>query len=387
MTNSKNLTIVFITNNWFPFGAGVVSSINAFRKELQRQGHAVTVITLDFKGSLPQEEGVIRIKCPIRFLYRGIPMAVPWRADKQVRDLIKQLSPDIIHIHHPFLLGVSGLRAAKLYTIPCIFTYHSLYEKYTHYVPLPQTLVRPVVRQMVRRFCALVSGIITPGKETERLLERDGITTPHLLLPSPVQQIFVDALGKKKLREGIPTFLQNPFHLMTCSRFVKEKNIPFLLSMFAGLDQTKYRLTLAGFGTELDTLKQYAYETLKLSPDVVQFAVKLSAEELCALYADCDLFVFASLADTQGLVLAEAMTNGLPVVALHGPGQEDIVVNGENGYLVSSMEDMRFAIQMIAGDFTLYKNLHHGAVKTAKRYWPTSLTEQLVAFYYSLIHK
>ncbi|MGE0009856.1 MAG: glycosyltransferase [Candidatus Babeliales bacterium] len=380
MTENKNLSIVFITNNWIPFSAGVVSSITAFRQELMRQGHHVTVVTLDFKRSLHEpEDGVIRVYCPIKFSYKGIPLAVPLRADKQVRDIINKLQPDIIHSHHPFLLGISALKAAKTEKIPCIFTYHSLYEKYTHYIPMPQQLLKKLVRFRVKKYCKQVDGIMLPGKETKRLLIRDDITTPHIVLPSPLQEVYM----RKRVQsvQRIHRAATQPFRLMTCSRFVKEKNIPFLLECFARLDQTKFSFTLAGFGNELEALQTCAYQTFKLSPTTVKFAIKLPLEDLCALYAAHDLFIFSSLAETQGLVLAEAMVNGLPVVALNGPGQEDIIIHGENGFLVHNQKEMQQAIEHLAGDGDLHYRLRCNALETAKRYTPGFLTEQLVDFY------
>ncbi len=387
MKENKNLSIVFITNNWDPFKAGVVSSIIAYRDELVRQGHAVTIVTLDFQGAREiAEEGVIRIFCPLKFTYRTIPFAIPLRSYTQIAHIIRKLQPDIIHTHHPFLLGKSGLKVAKDQKIPCIFTYHSLYDKYTHYVPLvPQHHLKTLVNKQVRAYCKRVDGIITPGRETERLLQDAGIETPYIVLPSPLQRMYVES-NRMQSMQRIPFVVSNkPFHLMTCSRFVKEKNIPFLLDCFAGLDQQKFRLTLAGFGSELHALQEYAYGVLGFSPDAVQFVVHPESTLLKELYHAADLFLFSSLADTQGLVLAEAMSCGLPVVALDGPGQEDIVENGTNGFLVKNVAEMQTAIELIARDHELYSHLRINALETAKQYAPEVLTKKLVAFYRSFL--
>ncbi len=387
MTANKHLSIVFITNNWAPFKAGVVSSINAYKEELIKEGHTVSLITLDFQGTYKKfEEGVIRIYCPIKFTYRGIPFAIPLSAYTQIASVIKTLQPDIIHCHHPFLLGKAGLKAAKAQSIPCIFTYHSLYDKYTHYVPLlPQHLLKKLVSKQVRAYCQRVDGIITPGSETERLLQEAAIETPRVLLPSPLQRVYVEH-DRMQSMQRIPFGISNkPFHLMTCSRFVKEKNIPFLLDCFSRLDQHTFRFTLAGFGSELDALQKYAYGNLGLSSDVVHFVVHPESTLLKELYHTSDLFLFSSLADTQGLVLAEAMACGLPVVALDGPGQEDIVESGENGFLVKNTSEMQTAIEHIARDRELHQRMRGNALETAKRYAPEALTEKLVAFYRSFL--
>lgn len=382
MTKNKNLSIVFITNNWIPYGAGLVNSLQAFRVELERQGHTVTIITLDFLGPRSKKEkGILHIYCPLRFTYAENPIAVPLFPTKQINKIIYELKPDIIHSHHPFLLGISALKVAKKYNIPCIFTYHTLYEHYTHYVPFFQNILKKLVYARVQRYCNAVDGIITPSSIIEKILDKMGVKTPRVCIPSPLKQIYISQNNRQCGQSTRLHVQEKRMHLMTCSRFVKEKNIPFLIKMFAGLDHDMYTFTLVGYGIEYDALQKYAYSTLKLSQDMVQFVERPSLEKLLSLYNASDVFLFSSLSDTQGLVLAEAMACGLPVVSLDGPGQRDIVINGENGFLVHNKEEMQAAISLIANNPDLYQHLSCNARETAKQYCPEILTQKLVAFY------
>src|SRR6266404_2396469 len=128
------MRIFFVTNNYTPYSGGVIHAITATTDALRAQGHEVFIITLDFLGKpdKPQADPdyVIRIACPIKFMYKTNYMAIPWRPTHAIKQLIQQYKPDIIHVHHPFLLGVSALHAAQTYNIPCIFTYHTMYEDY-----------------------------------------------------------------------------------------------------------------------------------------------------------------------------------------------------------------------------------------------------------------
>src|SRR5438445_2313782 len=126
------MRIFFVTNNYTPYCGGVISSITATSDALRAQGHEVFIITLDFlgKNDKPQAQSalvtadpdyVIRITCPIKFMYKKNHMAIPWRPTHAITQLLKKYKPDIVHVHHPFLLGVSALRAARAYDVPCIF--------------------------------------------------------------------------------------------------------------------------------------------------------------------------------------------------------------------------------------------------------------------------
>lgn len=376
----ERLTIAIVTNNYKPYAGGVVNSITSFYHELKQQGHAVTIITLDFLNTpAPYEEDVIHVPCPITFLYKTNHMAIPWRANHYVLQIIKKINPDIIHSQHPFLLGQSALKAAKQLHIPIVFTYHTLYDQYVHYAPmLPAWISQRLVMQTVNTYCALVDGIIAPSSAMHNALTAAHIKNNIRTLPSAIAPVFFELQPISKKRSP-------SFKLLCVSRFVQEKNLYFLLDLLATLDH-RFTLTLVGYGVELSALQHYAYTTLQLHERVL-FIVKPSKDELVNLYQQADLFVFASQTDTQALVLAEAMACSTPVVSLNGPGQRDIIKQGINGYLVHSLQEMHHAITAIADDPQLHIALQEGALQTAQHYKPTCITRQLLDFYYDLIAK
>src|SRR5579863_5217442 len=154
------MRIFFVTNYYTPYSGGVTQSIIAITDALRTQGHEVFIITLDFEPKTKSAPNVIRVPCPIRFMYKKNYMAIPWRPTYFITQLLRQYKPDIVHVQHPFLLGTSGLRAARACNIPCVFTYHTMYEDYAHYVPLPHRFTKKLISSAVRRFCNNVDGII-----------------------------------------------------------------------------------------------------------------------------------------------------------------------------------------------------------------------------------
>lgn len=379
----KKLRIALVTNNWQPYSGGVVSSLRMQIAALQTMGHEVMLITLYFLGNEHKDPAFVkRIRCPLRFMYKKNHMAVPWRAYKQVFELLNDFKPHIIHTHHPFLLGVSALKAARILKVPIVFTHHSVYTAFAYYIPLPTCITKPIIARLVKNFYSKVDGIIVPSSMIATHLKTQGIRTPITIISSAVQPVFL-SLSETVADEPYGEV----FDLLFISRFAKEKNISFLLDVFAQLPKHHFRFTLAGYGHAYDGLKKYAYTELKLDPEYVHFVYKPSLQDLKKLYTKADLFVFGALYETQAIVLAEAMASGIPVVALDGPGQRDIIKNGVNGFIVYSQSNMCEVIQKIAADRDLHRTLSENALKTAQDYTFEHMGQKLINFYTEILAK
>jgi 1,2-diacylglycerol 3-alpha-glucosyltransferase len=378
--NSKQRTILMVTNNYTPFSGGVVSSLLSTCAELRRHGHRVVVVTFDFLADGAQEPDVIRLRCAARFMYRGNHCVLPWRMGSQLAKIINDLKPDLIHVHHPFLLGASVAQHARRHKIPLVFTHHTLYEDYVHYVPLPQRITRPITRWLVRRFCKLVTTVIVPGASIARYLAQQGVghtvVVPSGILPCFIQESYT----LKRIAAD------KPVELLSVSRFVPEKSIEFLLEVVAKLG-VRYHITLIGYGASGAALRVYAYERLGLSSEQVQFIEHPSKEHMSEWYRRAHLFLFASITETQGLVLAEAMAFATPVIARTGPGVVDCVVEGVNGYLVTSVDEMVARVREITApeQRARYEVLQREAFATAQNYYPRKTVQELLNVYKTLL--
>lgn len=372
------MNILMVTNNFTPYTGGVVSSIKALVDELQKSGHSVILITLDFTGNNDDPPWVKRIYCPLKFMYKTNHMAIPWRAKSQITNIMAGYKPDIIHLHHPFLLGSIAYKLARTHKIPVVFTYHTIYEAYAHYVPLlPRFLTADIIKKQVLYFCTQVDGIIAPSSYindyVSQYTTKKTVTIPSGLLPQ-----FMGATVIKKPQN-------EPIKLLVVSRMVKEKNLESILNVAQKLAQSKvaFRLVLIGYGGQYELLQSYAYQTLSLSQEQVIFVHKPSKEVIAKAYQEADLFLFSSQTDTQAIVLAEAMAHGTPVIALDGPGQRDIIKDGLNGYIVQTDDQMVKEIEQLAFNRALLDQLSGGAHKTSQDYHPTKVAERCVQFYSS----
>jgi 1,2-diacylglycerol 3-alpha-glucosyltransferase len=371
------MRIFFVTNNYTPYSGGVVQSITSITDQLRTHGHEIFIITLDFLGTHNDPDYVIRIPCPIKFIYKKNHMAIPWRSTHAIEQLIKTYSPDIIHVHHPFLLGKSALRAARKYRISCVFTYHTLYEQYAHYIPLPRIPLQLLIRKSVLRFCRKVDAIIAPSTSVQNYLISYCIQTPITVIPSPLRSCFINQTIKKTSSQK-----NTCSELLFVGRFMQEKNIPFIFEVMKLLPD-RFTATLVGYGADYEKIQKLARQFYYLPPERVRFIHKPSEEKLKS-YQSADLFIFPSTTDTQGIVLAESMSQGLPVIALDGPGQRDIIINDTNGFIITNAQEAAEKIMQLAHNPQMLAHLSVNARKTALHYHPYEIVNRLLSVYGSV---
>jgi glycosyltransferase involved in cell wall biosynthesis len=375
------LRIAFITNNYTPYRGGVVSSIMALDYALRMQGHEVFIITLDFlPDELQDSQHVIRIKSLYTFRYKNNPIAIPLAPYHQLEKQLTAIDPDILHVHHPFLLGKASLQFAQKTKKPIVFQHHSLYEEYAHYIPLPRWLVHHIIRSRLTSFCQSVNSIVAPSRWIKNYLQERAITTNINVIPSCLRKEYTDLSFMPKIKK-----VASRFELIVVSRLVQEKNVQVALDLFSLLDQERYCLTIIGYGYDEQRLKDYAYQKMKFSEDTVSFLAMHHPQDLIQAYKKADLFIFTSTVDTQGIVLAESMACSTPVVALNGPGQKDSIINGYNGFLASTINEMKNIIESIARNSDMHKALQQGSYESSKRYRSEYIGTQVEALYYDLL--
>lgn len=392
------MRILIVTNNYTPYSGGVVSSLNALIPALQQAGHEVLLVAPQLLAVHADDPTwVQRVPALVRFPWHNNRMAVPWRMKHFLSIVMREFKPDVVHVQHPFLLGAAALnvarscgtcscgvgacgtcaQGARVKNVPVVFTYHTMYEAYAHYVPLPRRLVQWFILRSVKHFCNAVDTVIVPGNAVQKLLRDRGMTTPIVVIPSPLQEIFLQARERNKQSD-------NRLVLLTVGRFVPEKNMAAVLDLYAQIPCERFRLVLIGYGTLYESLQEYAYTKLGLSRDDVQFVHKPPQAVIAQWYVDADFFIFTSHTDTQGLVLVEAMAGGLPVLALSGPGQQEVVRDGVNGFICESIGDMRNKLLQFADAPEQRALLRVGARTTAQKYRPEVLAQQVISVYEKL---
>ncbi|XOB91566.1 glycosyltransferase [Pseudomonadota bacterium 24LQ007] len=330
----KPLRVTMFTNNYLPFIGGVPISIERLRRGLEHLGDSTQIVAPRYRDQPSHEDAVVRVPSLLamgekrEFRLANIFLA---RIRKQVRGF----RPDVVHLHHPFWLGSLGLFMARQLRIPAIYTYHTRLEHYAHFVPLPGMLFRNLISHaLIKRFANRCDGVIVPTYSTEEYLRMIGVTTPTFVQPTgieyerfqAVKPADVEAL-RKKLR------LSNEKVFISVARLSNEKNIDFIIEAIDRLRQESdvpFRFLMIGDGHQRDRL-QKKIDSLELGSHFTLVGA-VQPEEMALWYNLGDAFLFASKSETQGMVILEAMSAGLPVVAVRSSGIEDVVRDGLNGY-------------------------------------------------------
>lgn len=375
--------IAFFTNFYLPVVNGVVRSVESFREALTGQGHNVFVFA--------QSDGDYEDEAPLIFRYPSLPLptkvevpvAIP--VSPFVDQLLPSMKLDVIHTHHPVLLGQTAIRKAEEFSLPLVFTFHTQYREYTHYFPLPQETIQDFLKNAVQNwlkdYMRKCQHIVVPSESMKEILTRDyGLQDRYTVIPTGIDlEPYLSADGSDlRTRKN----WQNDIVLVSIGRLAPEKNWETLLRAAATVyrDRSDLRLVLIGDGPDKAVLQDLAAELG--TAERVTFTGELPFSQVPSYLKAADLFGFTSVTETQGLVTMEAMAAGLPVVAVDGSGTRDIVDNGEQGFLVpNDAEALASSIIKLLESPERMAHFSANALEKAKTFDVNYLAKKLIGVY------
>jgi len=324
------MRVALFTNNYLPFRGGVTTAVETLRQGLHDLRHEAWVFAPAPCAAFADPPGVFRYPSVAAPTYPGFALPVPVSA--RLARIARGLGPDVVHAHHPFLLGVTARRLARRLGVPLVFTYHTRYEKYAHYVPLPERFVAALAVRLSCRFAASADLVVAPSARIAAMLGERGVRTPMAVVPTGVALDRFRPGDRAAARRRLGLSPDAPLCLYV-GRLDREKSVERVIDAFGLVADALpgARLLLVGQGSHAEALSSRA----RRSParDGIHFAGGLAQSELPPYYQAADLFLFASETETQGLVLAEAHACGLPAVAVRASGVEEVVEDGETGVL------------------------------------------------------
>jgi glycosyltransferase involved in cell wall biosynthesis len=237
---------------------------------------------------------------------------------------------ELVHAHSPFITGWMAVSYARRHRIPLVFTYHTRLDAYAHYAPFDRATTERAMVTLTRRYANAADAVVVPTRAMELRLRELGVRVPIAIVPSAID-VARFAAGRRsslvRARLGAPG--TEPLSLVV-ARLGMEKNVE--LAIDALTCAPELRLAIVGEGPHRVALEARA-RRLGVAGRV-SFTGALARELLPDVYASADAFVFPSTTDTQGLVLAEALAAGLPVVAADSPASRDVL--GANGRIVAA---------------------------------------------------
>lgn len=378
------MNVLMMTNTYTPIVGGLERSVQGFTKELRDRGHRVIVVAPRFKGSPAREEDVIRVPAIQNFNGSdfSVRLPIPGRLSKALGDF----KPDVVHSHHPYLIGDAALRVAYAKKVPLVFTHHTLYEHNTHYVPGDSEALKRFVVKLSTGYANLSDCVLAPSASVAALLASRGVETPIEVLPTGIYpEQWSSEKGPAFRREtGIPA---NAFVIGTVGRLAPEKNLDFLMSAVARfmMSESRARFLVVGDGPLKRDIELF-FEQRGLRSRLHLTGV-LKGRRLVDAYHAMDAFVFASQSETQGVVLTEAMAAGVPVIAVDAFGVRDIVRDRKNGRLLPRQSDPSF-VSALGWLFEMpamrRREISRQARDTARSMAMPACAERLIAIYSGL---
>lgn len=376
------MQIANFTNSYLPVINGVVRSVSSFRQALTDMGHNVFVFAQEDDYD-DQEPFIFRYPSLNLPLSVDIPAAIP--ISPNIDWLLPALKLDVIHTHHPVLLGQTAAQKAHKLKVPLVFTFHTQYHEYTHYVPLSQEAVQEFLKEAVhewlKSFMRKCHHIVVPSQSMLDIVRNTyGLETQYTVIPTGISLEDYQNGSRDVLRQQ-HGWEENTI-MISVGRLAKEKNWAFFLDAASRCIQQhpNLRVVLLGDGPDRKNLERHA-EKLGIA-SYVEFLGDVPFQQVPAYLQAADFFGFASTSETQGLVTLEALAAGLPVVAVDAPGTRDIVQNGDQGILVT--EDAAAfaqAVDDLLSQPERFTQFQQAARRRAEQFEIHKMAEKLLSVY------
>jgi glycosyltransferase involved in cell wall biosynthesis len=379
------MRILLAAESFLPYLSGVTVSVDALARGLGARGHEVLVLApAPARGAEPGGAGspgpdpryawlpsyqLPRLVPP---RYR-MPWPAPWAAALRAAE---RFAPDVVHAHSPFVTGLLARRLSRGAGAPLVFTHHTRFADYGHYLGPLAGPGAALADAYLARFWRACAAVIAPSTDlAAEIRERmpAGRRDRVHVIPTGVDVAAIQSITASDPRPAA-SWPPDAIVAVALGRLAPEKSPMALLEAFAmaGAREPRLRLLLIGGGPSEAALRARAAQ-----PDLarrVAFTGMLPRSEALARLRGGDLFVFASRTETQGLVLAEALSAGLPAVALEGPGVADSVRDGVDGIIVATQpepgrsERLAAAIGELAGDEGRRRQMAGRALADAGRF-------------------
>lgn len=377
------MIIALFSECYTPIINGVVVSIRTLRSGLRAEGHRVYLFAPG-KPRSDDDEDVFRLpvlpfpRHPYRFA-RPFPR-LPFD--------FSDLNVDLIHCQHPFTVGRLGAELARHFDLPMVYTAHSLYDQMVRAAksPLVRKMGQPYARGYIRRFSKRADHVIAPSNYVLHALQNSGVSCPVSVIPTGVSPPCVTDDGRGRIRKLLMMEPDDPL-LLYVGRLGPEKRVDLLIESVEILNQAnlpsplnRFKLAIVGDGQYREKWQHLA-ERLGIR-DRIYFAGMCPHEEIGDWYASGDLFLMPAPAETQGLVLVEAMGVGLPSIAVMEGGAGEAEIPDKTGIL-TAFDPAPFAKSIInlLKNRPLRENMALAAKLRAEDYRPERMVQGVLKVY------
>jgi len=348
------MRVIIFSDTYPPEINGVATSCFNLCQTLKAHGHEVLVVCTNiYAGELSQEKEVVRI--PGIHLKHIYDYRLAYFYNRGAAKIVEDFKPDIIHNQADWGVGwFASIIASKLGT-PTVYTFHSDLEDYTYYVTHGHfdRAARGFIRNYVKLITSSIDEFITPSTKTMEYMRSIGIDRYINVIPTGIDfNAFEDRKVDEKELQRIKDEFSIPsdaFVILSLGRVAKEKSIDVCLRGYAKYVEAHPKsntlFAIVGGGPALDELKQLAKE-LSID-DHVRFLGPVPQKQVPLYYRLGDLFVSASVTETQGLTFMESMAAGIPLLARYDDTLTNTIKDGVNGFFFMDENDFPKKVERI----------------------------------------
>lgn len=388
------MNIALFSDTYLPDINGVATSTHILKNELKKHGHHVLVVTtmLPHDSDYEDEDGYV-----LRLPGLDLKKLYGYRASniysfKGMKEL-KDFEPDVIHIQTEFGIGIFGKIAGEILNVPVCYTYHTMWADYSHYIApgnikAVDSAAKKIIEKISKIYGDSCSELIVPSQKTADALREYGITNSINVVGTGLQleQFSLQNKNETIMNQIIEDYqLQDKFVVTFLGRIAPEKSVDLLIESMQEIvkDNPQVRLMIVGGGPQLDELKQLTRD-LSLT-DYVSFTGPKEAELVPSYYHVSNLFVSASITETQGLTFIEAMASGVPVLARYDKNLEGVIIDSRNGYFFKDKADfIDKVVSLSRQDLSL---LIQNALEDAKQFSSEVFYQKIMNVYQKALSK
>ena len=388
------MNIALFVETYAPYINGVATHVKLLKQNFERLGHKVLVVTAspNHRHHTVIDDVLYCPAKPMKRLY-GFGLASP--VSRTRTQILQAFNPDVIHIHQEFGVGFFGLKMGKLLNVPVIYTMHTMYDEYLHYIS-PVAQVMPITKELVHKYSKYFGKsadvIVGPSDKVVDYFRVCGVRKKVIVMPNGVNtdeygedNINRDLVKKVKARCGIP---EGKTVACFAGRLAKEKSIDMLLSYWTEnfKNSDDLHLLIIGDGPVKPELEAQA-KKLNIYSNVT-FAGAQPHNEMPAYYAQCDAFVTLSLTEMHSISMLEAMASGLVILQRRDVRNSGQIEEGVNGYLYDDSAQFGKILRSVASLSQEQKrDLRHQVSNSARRYGTAELAKKLIDVYSGAIER
>ena len=383
------MRVGIFSDTYRPQVNGVVSSILTLEKELRKKGHKVYIITTTDPDAPTVEPNVLRIPS---VEFKPLPQyRLGMLYSSKIIKKIKRLELDIIHSQTEWGVGTFARFAAINLEIPLVHTYHTLYEYYTHYVTRGHFTVpaKKLAAAISKFYCEKCNALIVPTRKVEDILYSYDVDKDINIIPTGIE---LDKFYRENYTDEEIRFMRENFGIkdtdflcVYIGRIAKEKSIDVLIDMFSKITDETYKFMIVGRGPVIEDLKEQA-EKLGINDRVI-FTGEVPHDKVPVYYQMGDVFLNASISETQGLTFVEAMAAKTPVNARYDLNLEDLLVKNEAGLVYKDEEEFINNIKLLKENKEFREKIIENAYNVSQDFTAEKFGDRVEAVYKKTIEE